>query len=104
MQRRPFNVNEFRAQRQGVHQDSMALFLGPGEEAAFPLGPARHDNRLSAVAKGARDIQIGHAVQTHLDHVGHGGIARGYEVGHRTARHGFAQKRTGHKNKNASPT
>jgi len=42
-------------------------------------------------------VQIRHAIQTQFDHIGHRGIARGSQVGHRLARDGFAQQRTGHK-------
>jgi hypothetical protein len=47
----------------------------------------------------ARDVDVSDAVKAHFDHVGHGGITRAAQVGHRLARHGFAQQRTAHKQK-----
>jgi len=97
MQCDPFDVHELGAERHCVGQNSMPLFFAAVESPTLPRRSARHHHGFVPAGQCSGHVEIGHAIQTHFDHVGDRGIARGSQVGHRLARDGFAQQRTGHK-------
>jgi hypothetical protein len=90
----PFDIHVLGTQPDDLGDDPQPLRFTALELAAFPRGATRRDDRPGAPGQRTGHVEIGHAVQAQLHHVGRPHpIARGAQLGHRTAPDGLNDKR-----------